>query len=180
MSTALDLVPKNPRSDGTGSNPRCLRRDVNRNAAMGATADRAFSLINDNKGMDGFYNQLLGMPIPKNDSFPWGVSLPRLYYKSRTEKAEADHQLGQIHTAGHYVAAVDPGGDAMTSPGDPIFYFHHAALDRLWWIWQMQDPDKRLNAIPTGTMPPMRRTRRADPTNRTVDMAVSSSFYIQP
>jgi tyrosinase len=64
----------------------------------------------------------------------------------------------------------------MTSPGDPIFYFHHAALDRLWWIWQMQDPDKRLNAIPTGTMPPMRRTRRADPTNRTVDMAVSSSF----
>jgi hypothetical protein len=74
MSTALDLVPKNPRSDGTGSNPRCLRRDVNRNAAMGATADRALSLISGNQEMDGFYNQLLGMPIPKNDSFPWGVS----------------------------------------------------------------------------------------------------------
>ncbi|KAH8765458.1 hypothetical protein F5883DRAFT_630101 [Diaporthe sp. PMI_573] len=148
FSESVTRLTTTTRSDGTGSNPRCLRRDVNRNAAMGATADRAFSLINDNKGMDGFYNKLLGMPIPKNDSFPWG-----------------------IHTAGHYVAAVDPGGDAMTSPGDPIFYFHHAALDRLWWIWQMQDPDKRLNAIPTGTMPPMRRTRRADPTNRTVDMA---------
>ncbi|POS73933.1 hypothetical protein DHEL01_v207667 [Diaporthe helianthi] len=148
MSTALDLVPKNPRSDGTGANPRCLRRDVNHNAAMGAKADRAFSLINDNKEMNGFYNQLLGTPVPKNDSFPWG-----------------------IHTAGHYVAAVDPGGDAMTSPGDPIFYFHHAALDRLWWIWQMQDPDKRLNAVPTVTMPPMPMIRRADPANMTVDMA---------
>jgi tyrosinase len=63
----------------------------------------------------------------------------------------------------------------MTSPGDPIFYFHHAALDRLWWIWQMQDPAKRLNAIPTATMPPMHRyrhrARQADPTNKTVDMA---------
>lgn len=60
----------------------------------------------------------------------------------------------------------------MTSPGDPIFYFHHAALDRLWWIWQMQDADKRLNAIPTVTMPPMpMMNRRADPANMTVDMA---------
>ncbi len=54
----------------------------------------------------------------------------------------------QIHTAGHYVAAVDPGGDPMTSPGDPLFYFHHTSLDRLWWIWQMQDPDTRLYAVP--------------------------------
>lgn len=59
----------------------------------------------------------------------------------------------------------------MTSPGDPLFYFHHAALDRLWWIWQMQDPDMRLNAIPSVAMPPMRRVaRRADPMNMTVDM----------
>ncbi|KAI1637324.1 Di-copper centre-containing protein [Biscogniauxia mediterranea] len=143
-------VPKNPRSDGTGSNLRCLRRDVNRNAAMGATADRAFSLINDNQEMDGFYNQLLGTPPPKNDPYPWG-----------------------IHTAGHYIAAVDPGGDPMTSPGDPLFYFHHTSLDRLWWIWQMQDPEKRLYAIPfvNGTMPMDMKYRRApDPKDTIVDM----------
>jgi tyrosinase len=74
MSTASN-IPKNPRTNGTGPNPRCLRRDINRNAAMGATADRAFSLINGNKDIDGFYNQLLGTPPPKNDSYPWGVSL---------------------------------------------------------------------------------------------------------
>ena len=67
-------VPKNPRADGLGSNPRCLRRDVNVNAALGATADRAYSLIVDNKDINGFYNRLLGQPPPKNDPYPWGVS----------------------------------------------------------------------------------------------------------
>ncbi|KAK3349056.1 hypothetical protein B0T25DRAFT_233859 [Lasiosphaeria hispida] len=118
-------LPKNSRSDGTASNPRCLRRDINRNAAMGATADRAYKLLTESKDIDTFYNTLLGTPPPKNDPYPWG-----------------------IHTAGHYIHAVDPGGDAATSPGDPVFYFHHGALDRLWWIWQMQDPEARLNAVP--------------------------------
>jgi tyrosinase len=30
-----------------------------------------------------------------------------------------------------------------------MFYFHHGALDRLWWIWQMQDPENRVNAVPS-------------------------------
>jgi len=147
MATGTNL-PKNPRADGTGSNPRCLRRDVNRNAAMGATADRAYSLIKDNDNIDSFYNQLLGTPPPKNDPYPWG-----------------------IHTAGHYIAAVDPGGDANTSPGDPLFYFHHTSLDRLWWIWQMQDPTNRLNSIPFVNMNMTMPMKRAvDPHNVTVDM----------
>ncbi|KAK3319573.1 hypothetical protein B0T19DRAFT_445378 [Cercophora scortea] len=124
-------IPKNPFANGTAANKRCLRRDINRNAAMGATADRAYSLITNNTDINGFYNQLLGNPPPKNDPYPWG-----------------------IHTAGHYIHAVDPGADPATSPGDPVFYFHHGALDRLWWIWQMQDPAKRLNAVPAfGEMP---------------------------
>ncbi|KAI1354218.1 Di-copper centre-containing protein [Xylaria sp. FL0043] len=147
MATGAN-IPKNPRSDGTGSNPRCLRRDVNRNAAMGATADRAYSLLTNNDNIDGFYNQLLGTPPPKNDPYPWG-----------------------IHTAGHYIAAVDPGGDPYTSPGDPLFYFHHTSLDRLWWIWQMQDPENRLYAIPFVNMNMTMPMKRAvDPHNVTVDM----------
>ncbi|KAJ2996177.1 hypothetical protein NUW58_g1055 [Xylaria curta] len=147
MSTGTNL-PKNPRSDGTGSNPRCLRRDVNKNAFMGARADRAFHLLNNSKDMDTFYNELLGTPPPKNDPYPWG-----------------------IHTAGHYVAAVDPGGDPFTSPGDPLFYFHHTSLDRLWWIWQMQDPTNRLHALPlvdTNMTMPMKRA--VDPNKATVNM----------
>ncbi|KAJ3268683.1 hypothetical protein HDV01_002361 [Terramyces sp. JEL0728] len=30
--------------------------------------------------------------------------------------------------------------DPTTSPGDPIFYMHHRNVDRLWWIWQKQNP----------------------------------------
>jgi hypothetical protein len=29
---------------------------------------------------------------------------------------------------------------------DPIFYLHHAQLDRLWYIWQQRDPEARLTA----------------------------------
>jgi tyrosinase len=68
---------------------------------------------------------------------------------------------------------VDPGGDAMTSPGDPVFYFHHGALDRLWWLWQMQDPDNRLNAyvsLGVGGMSGMHHRRQSDPDDAWIDM----------
>lgn len=73
-----------------------------------------------------------------------------------------------MHTAGHYIHAVDPGGDPASSPGDPVFYFHHGALDRLWWIWQMQDPDMRLNVVPTAETPPLHAhgRRGSDPTGK--------------
>ncbi len=77
MPTANN-VPKNPRADGLGSNPRCLRRDINRNSAMGATADRALKLLQQ-KDIATFYNLLLGNPPPRNDSYPWGVSFSALW-----------------------------------------------------------------------------------------------------
>src|SRR3569833_321908 len=66
-------VPKNPKSDGTGSNPRCLRRDINRNAAMSATTELMYSLLTESNDFNTFYNTLLGTPPPKHTSFPWGV-----------------------------------------------------------------------------------------------------------
>ncbi|KAK6814605.1 Tyrosinase ustQ [Aspergillus parasiticus] len=33
---------------------------------------------------------------------------------------------------------------AMTAANDPLFYVHHAQLDRLWWRWQQENPDLRL------------------------------------
>ncbi|KAK0738706.1 hypothetical protein B0T18DRAFT_441336 [Schizothecium vesticola] len=135
-------IQKNPKPDGTGENKRCLRRDLNKAAALGATAAHAYRLMTESDTIDKFYNILLGTPPPKNDPYPWG-----------------------IHTAGHYINAVDPGGDAATSPGDPVFHFHHAALDRLWWMWQMQDPDKRLNAVPMYGL-----VRVTDPNQMMVDL----------
>lgn len=149
----LPGIKANPRSDGTGYNPRCLRRDINRNAAMGATAAHAYSLITANDNINGFYNQILGNPPPKGDPFPWG-----------------------IHTAGHYIHAVDPGADPATSPGDPVFYFHHGSVDRLWWVWQMQDPEKRMNQVPDFSGGghnhgrKMKRQRTMDPNKAVIDL----------
>ncbi|KAJ9143377.1 Tyrosinase central domain containing protein [Pleurostoma richardsiae] len=37
-------------------------------------------------------------------------------------------------------------GDFLTfsAPNDPIFFLHHAQVDRLWWIWQQRDTETRL------------------------------------
>jgi tyrosinase len=32
----------------------------------------------------------------------------------------------------------------LTAALDPIFWLHHAQLDRLWWTWQQEDPKQRL------------------------------------
>ncbi|KAI0440084.1 hypothetical protein F4803DRAFT_578093 [Xylaria telfairii] len=34
-----------------------------------------------------------------------------------------------------------------TAPNDPVFYLHHAQVDRLWWLWQQQDVENRLYAF---------------------------------
>lgn len=38
-------------------------------------------------------------------------------------------------------------GDLYTSPADPIFYLHHANLDRVWWSWQKLNLKDRLTDI---------------------------------
>lgn len=38
-------------------------------------------------------------------------------------------------------------GDIITSPGDPIFFLHHAQLDRLWTLWQKRNLTERQYAI---------------------------------
>lgn len=50
-----------------------------------------------------------------------------------------------VHSAGHYTVGGDPGGDFFVSPAEPVFYMHHAQIDRTWWIWQNLDPANRIN-----------------------------------
>ncbi|KAK0624773.1 hypothetical protein B0T17DRAFT_607983 [Bombardia bombarda] len=38
-------------------------------------------------------------------------------------------------------------GDLYVSPADPIFFLHHANLDRVWWSWQKLDLTVRLTDI---------------------------------
>ncbi|PSN60925.1 Di-copper centre-containing protein [Corynespora cassiicola Philippines] len=119
-------VPPNPQADGSGHNPRCLRRDVNKHASALTYANYTYALITQSDTVDAFQKMMLGNPATGD----WGV-----------------------HMAGHYTIGGDPGGDFFSSPGDPVFWFHHGMVDRIWWIWQMQDPERRMDVLPDSPAP---------------------------
>ncbi|KAH6844683.1 hypothetical protein B0I37DRAFT_433168, partial [Chaetomium sp. MPI-CAGE-AT-0009] len=113
-------IKRNPRADGLGHNPRCLRRDVNKHAAAVTTANYTYDLITTNHEVCWFQTVMEGQ-FPQGK---WGV-----------------------HAGGHYTVSGDPAGDFYVSPGDPAFWLHHSMIDRVWWIWQMQDLEKRLTEV---------------------------------
>lgn len=45
--------------------------------------------------------------------------------------------------------------DQNASPGDPVFFVHHANLDRLWWEWQQANLSSRLTDMSGQEIPPL-------------------------
>ncbi|GFN11514.1 tyrosinase family protein [Aspergillus tubingensis] len=58
---------------------------------------------------------------------------------------EGDAHFGP-HGGGH-VAMGGNGADLFTSPTDPVFFLHHAQVDRMWTLWQARDPAARQYAL---------------------------------
>ncbi|KAH7303868.1 hypothetical protein B0I35DRAFT_402008 [Stachybotrys elegans] len=65
--------------------------------------------------------------------------------------------LAELHTAGNWTSFAGGleggphglihaclGGDMnpTTSPNEPLFFLHHAQVDRLWWLWQQEDESR--------------------------------------
>lgn len=61
------------------------------------------------------------------------------------QAAQSYNQVRQrIEYVPHGIVHAAVGGDngdmtAMHSPNDPIFWLHHANVDRLWWQWQQKN-----------------------------------------
>jgi tyrosinase len=48
---------------------------------------------------------------------------------------------GEVHVEVGTVNGVrEAMADIRVSPADPIFWLHHAQIDRLWSLWQVQNP----------------------------------------
>lgn len=59
-----------------------------------------------------------------------------------TVRLEGSPEIAPLHRAhdGGHVAVGGEMSNFFSSPGDPIFYLHHANLDRIWWRWQNLAP----------------------------------------
>ncbi|CBF83990.1 hypothetical protein AN2799.2 [Aspergillus nidulans FGSC A4] len=70
--------------------------------------------------------------------------------------------------------------DIKSSPGDSVFFMHHMYVDRIWWLWQKQDPINRLYDI---SGPTLNHTANIEPAggwqNATLHYELSS-FGIMP
>ncbi|KAM3433970.1 hypothetical protein MY4824_005703 [Beauveria thailandica] len=51
----------------------------------------------------------------------------------------------EIYLHGSLHQSVNGDFKAMTAANDPLFYLHHAQLDRMWWRWQQARPASRLS-----------------------------------
>jgi len=62
--------------------------------------------------------------------------------QGRTDYSDYEACLeGGCHAYGHNgVGAVM--SDVYSSPGDPVFFLHHGLVDRLWRVWQNQNPTR--------------------------------------
>lgn len=107
-------------------NPRCLKRSLTSGILQRyANYTSIVSLILDNHNVWDFEMVMQGVP--------------------------GSGAIG-VHGGGHYSMGGDPGRDVYVSPGDPAFWLHHGMIDRVWWIWQNLDLERRQNAISgTGT-----------------------------
>ncbi|KAH9907265.1 Di-copper centre-containing protein [Xylariomycetidae sp. FL2044] len=102
-------------------NPRCMKRDVNSwVSSRWSTEQNTTDLIVQNLDIESFQDVMQG------------------------NATNGDYG---VHGAGHYTYTGDPAGDVYISPADPMFFLHHAQIDRTWWIWQNQDPAERTSAI---------------------------------
>jgi tyrosinase len=105
--------PQGPEG-GLGYNPRCLTRDLSPEFSWGTRPSVFVDLVD---GCD-----TLGCVVQEMDA-PGGVP-------------------GGLHASGHWQVGLN-ALDVYASPSDPIFWLHHAQVDRVWSIWQGQDLERR-------------------------------------
>ncbi|KAF1999790.1 Di-copper centre-containing protein [Amniculicola lignicola CBS 123094] len=114
-----DLVVRLGPLNGLGDNPRCLTRDL--------APYYAARFLGRNQ---------TELTLRQKD-FGW---FDRVLQGGQTFDASGIHDGGHYGVGGTYGVMADP----FASPADPIFWMHHANVDRLWWSWQKQDLWERL------------------------------------
>lgn len=123
-------VKPNPRPDGLGYNPRRMIRDFNNTLLQDFNTYPAITDMLQTKKSELNTLNNLGLILTK---FP-AIAEYQTYF------------FVNPHTQAHlFISGYD--NDLWTSPGDPLFWFHHAQVDRLYSIWQSLDFPNREFAL---------------------------------
>ncbi|KAF2743180.1 Di-copper centre-containing protein [Sporormia fimetaria CBS 119925] len=143
----LNLGPVSPTMAGEvkvnstfAYNPRCLKRDLTTFASSNWLT------------LENLYNVTLG-----------AASANIATFQNELQGRFAQGFLG-MHAAGHFAIGGD-AGDLFSSPNDPVFFLHHAMVDRVWWIWQALHLDQAKTIAGTITIdnnPPSRNASLDD------------------
>lgn len=151
----IDAPGEQPVQYNLEYNPRCLSRDVNPSVSRMSNSFRNTTKL-----------------ILSYDTIDWFQGV--MQADQRFTDPTAPFSYG-VHGGGHLTVG-SVLADIDTSPAEPMFWLHHAQIDRVWTIWQGLDPAKRRNAI-WGTS-----TRGDDPpsANMTLDDSLNFGFISQP
>ncbi|MCJ1469438.1 hypothetical protein MMC07_008071 [Pseudocyphellaria aurata] len=121
-----DLNPglrNNPRN--LDYKPHCLRRDLNPKVAESVLTPENVRAVLGSPNITVFY-QIMNFGVTPGEQ--------------------------GLHGGGHQAVGGDMS-DFFSSPGDPLFYLHHAQVDRIWTRWQQLDLTTRQYALSgTGTV----------------------------
>lgn len=109
--------------------------------------------VNDNIHLPTAEEVELGLRIPTFDVAPWNDKSPREQsFRNYLEGFDPErpgyfHMHNMVHTwvAGHF--RLEDGSERWgtmgapdVSPNDPVFYLHHANVDRVWAQWEELHP----------------------------------------
>lgn len=121
-------------------NPHCAKRDLST-----YTSSKWLTLEN-------LYNLTLGAASKNIGTF-----------QDELQGRFMDGFLG-MHAAGHFSIG-GSASDFFSSTNDPVFFMHHAMLDRVWWLWQalhLNQAETVAGTITLLNIPPSRATTLQD------------------
>lgn len=111
-------------------NPHCIVRDLNEWLSKWSSWEHTTNLILQNPDIATFQGVMQG------------------------DRTYVDAGFFGVHGGGHFTpGSTGTMGDFYASVGDPLFFLHHAMIDRVWTIWQGIDwPVRKTQIYGTSTL----------------------------
>ncbi|PLB48499.1 tyrosinase [Aspergillus steynii IBT 23096] len=149
----IDAPGVEPVADKFAYNPRCLSRDLNPTVMSTSVTFRNTT-----------------EHILEYDDVAWFQGVMQ-----HDPRYPAEGLTYSLHGGGHIGVGLILG-DVEASPSDPMFWLHHAQIDRVWAIWQGLSPHKRVYQI-SGTHT---HTNEPPTANMTLDEMLDFGFIAEP